>query len=204
MLFAPPADPPPVSQPAPKLSVITSPDWVTRPSGEDIAELYPKAAMAKNLEGRATIGCKVLVTGQLVGCTVVEEAPADAGFGAAALAMSAKFKMKPQTKDGQPVEGGTVRIPIRFTLPKGPPDLATATRCYGTAAATAERNPTADAWSNVVIWNMVVAYHMATAERRPSELEKVLADAHKAAAARTPTQDASDRTECQAARPDMR
>ena len=41
------------------------------------------------------------------------------GFGDAAMKMSKLFKMRPQTKDGQPVDGGTVRIPIRFTLPKG-------------------------------------------------------------------------------------
>jgi periplasmic protein TonB len=27
--------------------------------------------------------------------------------------------MRPMSKDGQPVDGGTVRIPLRFVLPKG-------------------------------------------------------------------------------------
>ena len=41
------------------------------------------------------------------------------GFGDAAMKLSKLFKMRPQTKDGQPVDGGTVRIPIAFRLPKG-------------------------------------------------------------------------------------
>jgi protein TonB len=35
------------------------------------------------------------------------------------MRMSRLFKMRPMTKDGSPVSGGTVRIPIVFRLPKG-------------------------------------------------------------------------------------
>ena len=41
------------------------------------------------------------------------------GFGEATLRMSKLFRMRPKTQDGAPVEGGSVRIPIRFNLPKG-------------------------------------------------------------------------------------
>lgn len=99
--------------------MITNPDWQRRPSGEDLARYYPDRAMRMEVEGSATISCRVTARGTLEGCSVTAESPADMGFGDAAMRMSRLFKMRPQTKDGQPVDGGTVRIPIRFTLPSG-------------------------------------------------------------------------------------
>jgi protein TonB len=49
---------------------------------------------------------------------VLSEDPADQGFGDAAIKLSKLFKMRPQTKDGAPTNGGTVRIPIRFQIAK--------------------------------------------------------------------------------------
>ncbi|HKP78656.1 MAG TPA: energy transducer TonB, partial [Phenylobacterium sp.] len=112
----PPAAPPPEP---PRPSVITNPDWLRRPSAEDMARYYPDRAQRMEVEGRATLSCQVTARGTLEGCNVTTEDPGDMGFGDAAMKMSKLFKMRPQTKDGQPVDGGTVRIPIRFTLPKG-------------------------------------------------------------------------------------
>ncbi|UTP41202.1 energy transducer TonB [Phenylobacterium sp. LH3H17] len=71
------------------------------------------------VEGRATISCTVTSKGTLEGCSIVSEDPADQDFGTATLRASKLFKMRPKTQDGAPVEGGTVRIPLRWTLPKG-------------------------------------------------------------------------------------
>ena len=113
-----PKPPAPAPEP-PRPSVITNPDWARRPSGEDIARYYPDRAQRMEVEGRVTLSCKVTSKGLLEACSVLSEDPADQDFGSAALRMTRLFKMRPMTKDGSPVEGGTVRIPLRFQLPEG-------------------------------------------------------------------------------------
>ena len=111
----PPAAPPPEP---PRPSVITNPDWARRPSAEEVARYYPDRAMRMEVGGSASLSCTVTARGTLSSCNITSESPADMGFGDAAIKLSKLFKMRPQTKDGQPVDGGTVRIPLRFTLPK--------------------------------------------------------------------------------------
>ncbi len=101
------------SQPS---GVITMPDWAAKPDGRDIVSVYPPAARAAQLEGHATIGCEVGVEGRLHECKVLAEDPPEQGFGEAALKLSPFFRMLPMTKDGHPVGGGTIRIPVRFQL----------------------------------------------------------------------------------------
>ncbi len=61
----------------------------------------------------AVIACSVNKAGELTTCSVEQEAPDRHGFGAAALTLAPKFRMHPVV-DGRSVEGGVVRIPIRF------------------------------------------------------------------------------------------
>jgi protein TonB len=71
-----------------------------------------------SVDGHATISCIVAVNGTVGNCNVVAESPADQGFGDAALKLSKLFKMRPQTRDGVPVGGAHVTIPIAFQMPK--------------------------------------------------------------------------------------
>lgn len=100
-----------------KADVVTNPDWLKRPSGEDMAANYPALATYMEIEGRASISCDVKASGTLVGCCVISEAPTGLGFGEAAVKMSAAFQMRPMTVNGNAVDGGTVRIPLNFKLP---------------------------------------------------------------------------------------
>jgi TonB family protein len=96
---------------------ILAPNWLATPSAEEAQAVYPKAAAEKRLEGRATLKCGVNADGFLKDCAAIAEEPAGQGFGAAALAIAPKFQMAKVTKDGAPVAGGVVRVPIRFANP---------------------------------------------------------------------------------------
>jgi TonB family protein len=178
------AEPPAAVAPAPKPSVITAPDWLRKPTGADMAEFYPKAAAAAHVEGHATIHCKVAATGELTDCVASNDEPAGQGFGEAALRLSALFKMRPMTRDGIPVSGGRINIPIRFMLPKqGAPKVDLAMRCYGYAAAEAERNPTSgDAQMGTFALGTVVQMYLLRENARPSEVASVLQSQRKIAA----------------------
>ena len=99
--------------------MITKPDWLrqahrrtTSPATIPIAPSgWASAARPSSLHGA--------VQRHAHDCSVVSEDPADQDFGDAALKLSKLFKMRPQSKDGVPTGGGTVRIPIRFQIAKG-------------------------------------------------------------------------------------
>ena len=177
--------------------VVVDPDWQSIPSGADMAEFYPKDAAAKHIEGAATIRCMITAAGNLEACKAIDETPPGAGFGDAAIAMSAKFKMRPKTRDGVPVPGGVVTIPIRFVLPKLDFSAETILHCFGYAAAAAEKTPSSEqAQTNYFMWRLFAEARAVTERVRPSELDSRLSAARQFASRRAPTDD-DERRQCE-------
>lgn len=106
-----------LTAPTDPANVIQSPHWIRRPSGNDLASNYPRAALNKGLSGSATIVCRILANGRLTDCNLVEEAPAGMGFGDATIRLAPYFQMTTTMADGSSVEGGTVRIPLIWRAP---------------------------------------------------------------------------------------
>lgn len=110
---------PPPAPPPPRQGLIMQPDWLRRPDGADLAELYPPSAGERSLTAHTKMICVVTETGTLTNCELTEERPRGYGFGRAALQASRYFKMRPRTVAGTPVAGARVAIPMNWTVEDG-------------------------------------------------------------------------------------
>jgi protein TonB len=110
---------PPLPPPPPKSlrSVITQPDWVRRPTVAEMKSHFPELALRLGTAGRVLLHCKVKADGTLEQCKVVSQMPDGLQFGRAALEMVPFFKMREETRDGEPVGGKAITIPVVFLLP---------------------------------------------------------------------------------------
>jgi protein TonB len=116
LVQSPTATPAPVDPACASPPRIENPNWVRRPTGQDVLEAYPLGAGHKGLSGEARIRCIADAKGRMTKCQLLSETPADLGFGQAALSLAGKFRLDPTIKCGLLVEGAPVTIPIAFRL----------------------------------------------------------------------------------------
>jgi TonB family protein len=102
-----------VIEPFNNLRFDTPPDWVRKPRQEDLLAVWPAKALASGIGGNGTIVCLVSTQGALFDCFVKSETPAGENFGAAAIALTPQFLMKPASLKGTPVIS-VVTIPVNF------------------------------------------------------------------------------------------
>lgn len=135
---APAAPPPPVVQPVnipqpPPLNiapigtpnsqvgagptVISHADVIREPSPTQISEYYPARARADRVQGQAIVECNISSDATAT-CELTSENPGGYGFGDAALSVSSLIGFRPETRNGTPVDGGKLRVPINFRLPQ--------------------------------------------------------------------------------------
>lgn len=94
---------------------ITPAAWIRPVQAE-----FPTLAASRGIsQGRATLQCTVAVTRLLTGCSLVSEFPADAGFGAAALAATGTALVSPRLIDGTP-DASRTTFTVRFVSPLVP------------------------------------------------------------------------------------
>jgi TonB family protein len=89
------------------------PDWLRRPSLDDMEFVWPRSAAAAGMSGRAMLKCIVNKQGLLQDCTVKSQEPAGWGFGEAALMLTPTMLFKPATLNGQPTDA-EINFPLAF------------------------------------------------------------------------------------------
>lgn len=102
-----------------------NPNWLQKPTGAQVANVFPKKAIKDGVGGRATIRCQVTREGFLQGCQVLSESPKGYDFGMAGLQLAPQFLMTPKIRGGQAVTGGQVTIPINWGAPNPNATLST-------------------------------------------------------------------------------
>jgi TonB family protein len=96
-------------------TLLNNPIWAKTASYEELTRAYP--AKAGNVDGYAVTHCHVGASGGLSECHVIKEEPEKRGFGSAAQALAAKFKVSPEWTTAPHHADLWVDIPFRFTPP---------------------------------------------------------------------------------------
>jgi TonB family protein len=110
-------------------ATVTRPVWIEKPTGADIARLYPAEALRQGLSAQVVMNCRVGADGRFAECGIArvdvggDRGPpsgADMDFGTATLQLTKLFRMQPKAGDGTDTAGGVIHIPVRWEPPSKP------------------------------------------------------------------------------------
>ncbi|HET9160024.1 MAG TPA: hypothetical protein VFN88_05385, partial [Caulobacteraceae bacterium] len=105
-------------------SVVTSPQWIAKPSIDDIRAALPPLARARGIGGLVRMTCKITVDAHLRECRPEWSQVVGYALPVAALKLAPLFQLIPFTPAGEPVGEGIVTVPITFPAanpPTSPP-----------------------------------------------------------------------------------
>ena len=104
-------------KPAIRDHLVGQPTWTTTLAPAAVSAFFPGEAAAKGLEtGRGIAECTVDAKGALENCRPESAEPEGVGFSEAAVKAATGMRMNLWTRDGGPVDGATIRVPIRLTI----------------------------------------------------------------------------------------
>jgi protein TonB len=90
--------------------------FAARPSGRQIAALFPERAARAGVGGRVELNCAV--DGRfMLACNVASETPPGMGFGRAALAAAGSYRSEPTLSNGRSAIGASTSIVVLFQAP---------------------------------------------------------------------------------------
>ena len=89
--------------------------WMRKPSADLLSAAYPNWALERGREGEASIHCRIGNSGALH-CVPESEAPAHAGFGAAAMRVARMYRHGPALQDGSRAAGTPVNLRVVFRI----------------------------------------------------------------------------------------
>ena len=149
-------------------NAVIKPVWLKQPDADAIAEVYPNLATTLHIEGRVVLSCIVSEVGKTRNCEVVSETPQGFGFGAATLELAKDFELKPLTVAGVAIDGGEVRVPIRFKLPDPEPTPPSEARSTPTPSALQLAAKVFDAVDSEGSASKMLESEVASLEREPN------------------------------------
>lgn len=99
---------------APPPTRVTRPEWAKKPTGDQMYSALSRQARADDMAGWAVIRCFVTAKGMLTQCVTIAESSERYEFGKSALRLAPLFRIKPAMRDGAPVDGGDILVPMVF------------------------------------------------------------------------------------------